>query len=582
MKRLVWILLIAVGIAGLWMQPVRAADVNNFRIISYVVDMKLGRNSENRSVLEAKETITAQFPEYDQNHGLERAFVTDYNGHNAKLSIQSVTNAEGQVLRYSMNNGVMRIGDANKYVHGVQTYIITYTQQDVTRFYADTNRDEFYWDVIGTDWNVPIDSATVHLTIDAALRPLVTGDSACYTGIYQAATTCVISETAEGYTVSVSGLRANEGVTIALGFQKGTFAAYQRSMAEKIVAVWGTVQLGLVIGAIVSMPVVVWRQRRRMNRTTEIKPAPVEYLPPGYASVTTSSKIMQTLRAVQTAQILDLAVRHYIKIYETSPKTLFTQADYELEITRDISGLLWEERELLEDSFGGKPATGDRLKLSSLRNNTAYYMRTLNNDSGLTKLIRSEYGLRELDAGERSKLRRGALIIFLVGLVMLSPVLWLVAGVLLGLSFACWRLTDKGLALRRYLEGLKEYIAMAEAERIKLLQSPDGAEKVAKVSKGTDAAQLITLYERVLPYAVLFGLEKQWNEQLGRYYETASAQPGWYAGQNAVFNAAVFSSAMSSFSSASIYTSSSSASSGGSGGGGFSGGGGGGGGGGGW
>lgn len=582
MKRLFGIVLITLGIIGLWVQPVRAADVNNFRITSYAVDMKLSRNGENRSVLEVKETITAQFPEYDQNHGLERAFVTDYNGHTTKLSIKSVTNAGGQALNYSRSDGVMRIGDADTYVHGVQTYIISFTQQDVTRFYADTNRDEFYWDVIGTDWNVPIDSATVRVAIDAALRPSLTGDSACYTGAYQATATCMINGTAEGYVASVSGLQANEGVTIALGFQKGTFAAYQRSTAEKIAFIWGAVQICFMVGAFVSMPVVIWRQRRRMNRTVEIKPAPVEYLPPGDASVTTSSKIMQTARAVQTAQILDLAVRHYIKIYETSPKTLFTQADYELEVTRDISGLLWEERELLEDSFGGKPATGDRLKLSSLRNNTAYYMRTLNNDSGLTKLIRGEYGMRELDTGEQLKLQRGAVIVFLVGLVMLSPALWLVAGVLFGLSFACWRLTDKGLALRRYLEGLKEYIAMAETERIKLLQSPEGAEKVAKMSKGTDAAQLIILYERVLPYAVLFGLEKEWNTQLGHYYETANVQPTWYAGQNAVFNAAVFSSAMGSFSSASNYASSSSAGSGGSGGGGFSGGGGGGGGGGGW
>ena len=95
----------------------------------------------------------------------------------------------------------------------------------------------------------------------------------------------------------------------------------------------------------------------------------------------------------------------------------------------------------------------------------------------------------------------------------------------------------------------------------------------------SDPKLLVTLYERVLPYAVLFGQEKEWNKQLGAYYETAGNSPDWYIGQSA-FNAAVFSSAMSSFSqaSASSYSSSGSGSSGG----GFSGGGGGGGGGGGW
>ena len=97
-----------------------------------------------------------------------------------------------------------------------------------------------------------------------------------------------------------------------------------------------------------------------------------------------------------------------------------------------------------------------------------------------------------------------------------------------------------------------------------------------------DHAQLVKLYERVLPYAVLFGQEKQWSQQLGQYYEEVDTQPDWYTGQGA-FNAAMFVSSMSSLSdSTSVGSSDFSSSSGGSTGGGFSGGGGGGGGGGGW
>jgi uncharacterized membrane protein len=115
-----------------------------------------------------------------------------------------------------------------------------------------------------------------------------------------------------------------------------------------------------------------------------------------------------------------------------------------------------------------------------------------------------------------------------------------------------------------------------------MLQSPEGAEKIGQTIQGEDAAQLVKLYERVLPYAVLFGVEKEWTKQLGAYYEAAGEQPDWYAG-NGAFNAVIFASALSGFSSqSSTYSSSTSSSSGGSGGGGFSGGGGGGGGGGGW
>jgi uncharacterized membrane protein len=92
---------------------------------------------------------------------------------------------------------------------------------------------------------------------------------------------------------------------------------------------------------------------------------------------------------------------------------------------------------------------------------------------------------------------------------------------------------------------------------------------------------MVKLYERVLPYAILLGAEKEWSKRLGDYYQQTQASPDWYTGTTA-FNAAVFTSTLHNFSQASSYSAGSSSSSGGSSGGGFSGGGGGGGGGGGW
>ena len=111
-------------------------------------------------------------------------------------------------------------------------------------------------------------------------------------------------------------------------------------------------------------------------------------------------------------------------------------------------------------------------------------------------------------------------------------------------------------------------------------QSPERAEKV-DIKDPTKPAQLVKLYERVLPYAVLFGQEKEWSKRLGEYYARTNSSPDWYTG-NTAFNAVVFSSMMSNFSTAVSTTSASSSSTGGSSGGGSSGGGGGGGGGGGW
>ena len=105
-----------------------------------------------------------------------------------------------------------------------------------------------------------------------------------------------------------------------------------------------------------------------------------------------------------------------------------------------------------------------------------------------------------------------------------------------------------------------------------MLQSPQGAERVRIDS--TDVRQILWLYELLLPYAVVFGQEKQWAKELAVLYGAGNS-PAWYAGTSG-FSAASFSSGISTLSAS---TSSSSSSSGGSSGGGSAGGGGGGGGG---
>lgn len=603
-KLLVGIIALVLGVVGM-PTTARALDTNNFTISSYDVQMTLGRDGDNRSTLSAKETIVAAFPDFDQNHGLERAFVKTYDGHDLSFNLTNVTDANGNALNYHWNGDNLRIGDGETYVHGLQTYVIAYTMRDVTRYYSDTGRDEFYWDVIGTDWQVPIASATVQLALDPALQAALTGNTACYQGASGSTATCQVQKTDNGFAVTAQNLQPGEGVTMAIGFNKGTFAAYQRSVVETLVALWIISQFILPLIAVVVVICCSVRWYRRLNRTKELGTIVPEYLPPKDVSVTTAARIAGPTASAMTAQLLDLAVRHYVKIYEVKEKTLFSPAEYEIEVIRDVSDLREEEQELLKDTFGNHPqvnlkelrkeelellqndfgilpAVGQRINLKELRNNPAYYKRTLNNKTDLDKLIQGKYGLRESDAGMKNWARRAMLINGSLAVLMLSITWFFVAAVFYFMSTMPWRLTDKGLELKRYLEGLKMYISVAETERIQMLQSPEGAEKVRDVTSGTDSASLIKLYEKVLPYAVLFGQEKEWNKQLGRYYEAANASPDWYAGQNAVFNAAVFSSAMSSFSQANSYASSSSSGSGGSGGGGFSGGGGGGGGGGGW
>ena len=156
-------------------------------------------------------------------------------------------------------------------------------------------------------------------------------------------------------------------------------------------------------------------------------------------------------------------------------------------------------------------------------------------------------------------------------MVIVSAITGLIRTVILARTVKIKAVADRtiaGLELSNYMEGLKLYIKMAEADRLKFLQSVEGAE--------TSNAGIVKLYEKVLPYAALFGLEKSWMNELSKYYELDDVTaPDWYA---AGVTASTFNSVSSSIRSSTVSSSGSS----GGGGGGFSGGGGGGGGGGGW
>lgn len=92
--------------------------------------------------------------------------------------------------------------------------------------------------------------------------------------------------------------------------------------------------------------------------------------------------------------------------------------------------------------------------------------------------------------------------------------------------------------IREQLAGLNGYISLAEADRLRFLQSPSGALRAAS---GVTAAGLavgvttaanpalafeldrLILNERLLPYAILFGHSKEWMAELQVSYNTLGA-----------------------------------------------------------
>ena len=162
-------------------------DVENFTFRSFDAVYELSRDADRRSVLETTETLVAQFPEFDQNRGIRRAIPFDYDGHPTDLVVESVTDASGAPRPYETESDeagefLLVTIRADDFVHGEQTYVITYRQHNVTLEPDDAQIDEFFWDVNGTGWRQPFASVRAELRVSPDLVDALTGDAACYRG----------------------------------------------------------------------------------------------------------------------------------------------------------------------------------------------------------------------------------------------------------------------------------------------------------------------------------------------------------------------------------------------------------------
>ena len=421
-------LYVIAGIATLLMAGFTpaAAAANDFTITSYDINYTLSRDSEQRSTLTTKETIVAVFPGFDQNHGIERYIPRQYDGHSTGLVIQSVTDTEGKAWTYTTYTSgeyeVLRIGDADKYVHGRQNYVITYTQHDVTKHYADTGRDEFYWDTNGTEWRVAIENLSIKLTVDDSLASAQTGDVQCYQGRYSNADRCELTRAGTTYMVTAASLIQGENVTVALGFAPQTFAAYTPSLLERLIPIWMVLQF-FILGPL-SLVLIIWLVARYFSwhrRKKELGTIVPEYLPPRNASVSLAATVVPIAQATFAAQLIDLAVRHYIKLYETKPKSFWSTAAYEIEIVKSIDDLREEEREFLHDVFKGGTAVGTKLSTEQLKKDYSLATRLSDNPSKLQKLMRGNYGLQQKDETKSAWFKRTGIALLIGSILYRSP-----------------------------------------------------------------------------------------------------------------------------------------------------------------
>ena len=113
------------------------------------------------------------------------------------------------------------------------------------------------------------------------------------------------------------------------------------------------------------------------------------------------------------------------------------------------------------------------------------------------------------------------------------------------------QISEKGVATKEWLEGLKKYIEVAEKERMEFHNAPE---------------KTVEHFEALLPYAIVLGVSDIWIDQFAGIYEQSQLVAD--AGSSMPKVMSSFSSFVDSSASAPVSHSSSSSSSGGSGGGG--------------
>ena len=541
MKLRISLLAVVVMLNTLIVSQLASADVNDFSFDSFdaVYELSLNEDFDNRPEMEVTETIVAIFPDTDQNRGIKRSIPSSsYGVYPGLIDVHSVTDENGVARDYETldEDGFKSIyikSDDDSFVYGKQTYVVTYTQSWVIRnFQESSGNDEFYWDVNGTGWLQSFGRVSATVKFDKSLREhLLTGSVTCYQGVFGSAKTCEVKEVSNDQMYfAASNLLPGENLTIAVPFNAGELNTSGPNVEGS--AAWILYQIAGWLALLVLAWAVYFRiyRIRNQGRAKTIVP---EYKPASTPTLLETSIISRRTSHVVQALIVELAVKKQIEIEAVA-------GDQNTFILRRTSGATDQEGVLAalalnqsgEETRIGSSADDDKNQLiaNELQKLIAGKVKSVNNSGYFAKRA---LGIPALG--------------WLVGVALYS--IWTIAGLqldqiseagyvaapivsFLPFSAAYWLLvskrsyTAKGNSVVSHLKGLEMYIELAEKDRLEFLQSPEGA--LLKHSEKT-GKQVLKLYEEVLPWAVLLGLQKQWGQVLSELY-SEQGSPVWFSG----------------------------------------------------
>lgn len=515
--------------------------------------------------INVKESILYDFSNLER-HGIFRNIpFTKRNEENKRVDLKfenfTVTNDKGQDYKFEKSTEneqiILKIGDPNKTITGVHTYNISYTVSGAIGYFDDY--DELYWNVTGNSWDVPIRYLDAKLTLPSDVQS-ENIEHLCFTGSYGSQNSnCEISVENNTITIeSTNFLSTFEGLTIVVGFPKNIVAYLP---AELYVSFWekpiGKLTIfGIVIAALfwyLILPVVLIVRYFRHGRDPYVGPNVTAWYDPPVTqdgrklSPTETGGLLDESIDVRDifAAVVDLARRGYLKIREEEKKKFSLVY---VNKPKKYDTLLPFEKKLLDGIF----SESKEVKLKDVK-----FYKTVQD---VQNLVYENLEKEEFFPHNPKSVRTKYYVLGTFALISFNLILAFIA---FFIGRIMPRKTLFGAQQANVARGIKNFINSQERQL-----NYQGNKQL--------------FFEKLLPFAVAFGVEKNWAE---RFKDFNLKNPDWYQSPTSShFATAAFVSSLnnsySNFSSSSTPPSSSSSS--GFSGGGFSGGGGGGGGGGSW
>ncbi len=488
---------------------ISSSYASDFEIRSFHVDINILEDG----TLGIKETIDIFFNE--KRRGIYREIPYQFLINNKKYNIKiTEINVEGEKTKVTNQNKhkKIRIGHPEIKIDGHKTYYINYKVTKALIEHEDAF--EFYWNLTGNEWDVPIDQASFTITYPNEVT-LEKKEIKIFADDYGSEFTAVDFEITRNQLKgqSTKVIKPGQGISVATMIDAMHLSITPGNLGQIIIPKVYPKDLYFPIPAILmGLFFLTWKKKDRYDfpKTIEDKFYPPEDMGPTEVGAFFDHQ-------VNNRDMLALIPKwgnEGLIMLESIPKEGKKYDIYfhkEAEI--DHSAPAYEQ-----ELFNGLFENNSVIFLEDLKNK--FYKIFSASKSNFSKDIILN---RLYDKLSKSKFHNPWSLILWLGLILLAIFLFVgfhfwISGVLLiafaivgiVITFSRPKLSERGFRIQNHLRGLENFLRNPQSEKIQELVKND-----------------VSYLDKIFPYVVAFGLDQKWNSKLktidGMYQE-----PAWY------------------------------------------------------